>query len=126
MDRGVLMVVAIGGLVVAGACSGTLSPAPPSSSGIQGQVVIWPSCPAEPGDAGCAPRPFAARVVVSGPSGQRITATDTRDGWFRLALPAGAYVVEAQAEGVMCAPIEVAVPRDGYVLVEVRCDTGVR
>jgi hypothetical protein len=105
----------------------TTLPASPSGSGIQGRVAMWPSCPVESNNPDCAPRPLASRVVVSRRSGERITTADTRnDGRFRVGLPPSDYVVEAQAEGVLCAPVDVTVPSGHYVRVELNCDTGVR
>ena len=96
-------------------------------NGVQGRVVKWPSCPAESSGADCAPKPLAARVVIYRRSGQQVATGDTReDGWFQIALPSGDYVVEARANGVLCAPVDVTVRSHDYVRLEVRCDTGVR
>jgi hypothetical protein len=105
----------------------TTPPASPSGSGVQGRVAMWPSCPVESADPGCAPRPLAARVVVSRRSGERVATAGARgDGCFEVAVSPGDYVVEAQADGVMCVPVDVTVTSDRYVQVEINCDTGVR
>lgn len=100
---------------------------PPSGSGIQGRAVMWPSCPAESGDARCAPRPLVARIIVHGGSGQRVAAASTDlEGRFQIALLPGAYTVEARVDGMLCIPVHVTVTDDRHLEVEVRCDTGVR
>jgi hypothetical protein len=89
--------------------------------------VIWPSCPAESGQPECAPKPLAARIVLLGSAGERVSTLDAgHDGWFQVTVPPGAYVIEAEAEGMLCAPVNVTVPGHSYAHVEVRCDTGVR
>lgn len=120
-----------GGTPPTGAIAAPLTTTPPASppgSGVQGQVTMWPSCPAESdNDPGCALRPMAARVVASRRSGERVAIADARnDGWFQVEVSPGDYVVEAQAEGVMCAPVDVTVTSNRYVQLKITCDTGVR
>jgi hypothetical protein len=125
-------VVAISPLAVASGCfdtaSGDAPPVPaPEGTGIRGRAVIWPSCPAESGQPECAPKPLAARIVVLLGAGQWVATLDAdNDGWFQIAVPPGAYLIEAEAEGMLCAPVDVAVPGHSYAEVEVRCDTGIR
>jgi Carboxypeptidase regulatory-like domain len=97
------------------------------SSGISGRVTKWPSCPAESDDAACSPEPLAARVSVSSSSGDVVATSETAsDGSFRIALAPGNYVVDAEADGVMCAPVDVTVTSNSYADVTVTCDSGVR
>jgi hypothetical protein len=99
----------------------------PEGTGISGRAVIWPSCPAESGQPECAPKPLAARIVVLRSAGQRVATLDAGiDGWFQVAVAPGAYVIEAEADSMLCAPVNVTVPGYGYANVEVRCDTGIR
>lgn len=100
---------------------------PPEGTGLRGRAVIWPSCPAESGEPECAPKPLAARIIVLRSTRERVaTLNAANDGWFQIAVPPGAYLIEAEAEGMSCYPVNVTVPGHGYAEVEVRCDTGVR
>jgi hypothetical protein len=100
---------------------------PTEGSGVVGRMVTWPRCPAEPTPGGCAPQPVSGQVVLSLRSGDRVSDTEAAaDGSFRIAVPAGDYTVNVNAEGTMCSPVDVTVTADRYTQVEVRCDAGVR
>ena len=148
-----LVGVTLGGLVVLSACSSgspsrvqvvtapspagssvpaasTPAPAPTAptgDSGIAGRVTRWPSCPVETGDPACAPQPLPAQVSITRGAGEVVaTARAAADGTFRVAVAPGSYVVEADAEGMLCAPVDVTVVAGAYAQVEVHCDSGVR
>lgn len=99
----------------------------PSGSGIEGRVILWPLCPAQPQGSACPTQPVTAIVEVFPRSGERIaSAVAGDDGWFQVAVSPGDYVIKARAEGVMCAPVDVTVTSNQYVQVTINCDTGVR
>ena len=127
IEKHVLAFAAVGGILAAGACSLQSESVPPidtPASGIQGRVVAWPVCPVETGEPQCAARPIAARVVISG--GANVTVETGGDGPFLVAVPPGLYLLRATTEGMLCTPLDVTVPSNGYAQAEIRCDTGIR
>jgi len=111
-----------------------------SPSGIDGQVVLGPTCPVQrEGDPQCGAKPVAAAEVVirtlghrdrsappaEGPEVAR-TSSDA-DGRFRVDLPPGDYTLETtMADGRQCKPLDVTVPSGGRADATVLCDTGIR
>jgi hypothetical protein len=144
-----ILMIATTVAVLIGACIGPSStpsrpsptgPSPTSSStpaiggtGIAGRAAAGPVCPVEtnPPDPSCAPRPVAGAVIVirDAAGADRARTTTAADGTFFAALPAGAYVVEAQpAEGLMGtpSPMNVTVDAGETTSVELSYDTGIR
>jgi hypothetical protein len=96
-------------------------------------LVAGPVCPVErnPPDPNCAARPVAgARVVVRDASGaEKASGVSDQTGHVRLALPGGAYTVEAMAvQGIMGNPslTEVQVAATGTTAITLAYDTGIR
>ena len=66
------------------------------SSGIQGQVMIGPTCPVMMQNSSCPDAPFAANIIVSR-DGSEVTVFETgADGRFHIALDPGTYDVAAE------------------------------
>jgi hypothetical protein len=117
-------------LAACGAASGDVR-----GSGIDGKIVAGPTCPVErvPPDPRCAPRPLAASLRIH-PAGKRSpveTAHSGQNGRFRVALPAGAYVVRPLARPGSPfprppSPIEVRVSSGRFTHVTITYDTGIR
>jgi hypothetical protein len=119
----VLMLVPVA-LLIAG-CGGEAV----GDSGVQGEVRIGPVNPVErpdvPNDA-----PYVATLRITRASGGRVVAEarSAADGTFRVALPAGDYVLEP----VNGNPLPVAVAQDftvqpgRFTNVRVDYDSGIR
>jgi hypothetical protein len=103
-----------------------------TTSGIGGRASAGPVCPVvKPGQQGCDPRAVQGAVlVIRDASGKEVArATTDSSGLFRVALPAGAYTVEAQAvTGLMgTAPaVQATVVAGRLTNVAIDYDTGIR
>jgi hypothetical protein len=122
----------LGGVLLAGlvACGGGAA-APAPDSGIEGLVLIGPTCPVEQVGQGCADEPYAGAVkVVEASSGKVVTTIRSgEDGKFRVALPPGSYRLEpVPASGGLPfgKPIDVVVRPHTYEEVTVSFDSGIR
>jgi len=129
----------LAGLLVSavGACDeigvpGFETPSPPS--GIEGVVVLGPTCPVEstPGANDPVPcvTPYSAQLVVlDGENAVVARVTSSADGTFRVNLPPGEYIV-APATGTdsypIANPVSVTVVNGQFVPIEVNYDTGIR
>ena len=126
---GRLRFLAFVGLLLVLGCQRTPVPAD-GKSGIEGQVVVYPVTPGavSPGDPEEAPWQDGTFTVRKG--GLVITTflPDER-GRFRVPLPPGAYTVQPTDPeyGVTkIEPIELEIPRDRFIQVCWRFDTGIR
>lgn len=124
--------LASGLLVLAGCGSDDASGR--ATSGVTGQVRLGPTCPVESAGTPCEDQPSANVVVTvsealpgevhaAGPTVAR-GITDS-EGSFRIAVPAGDYIVTARA-GMSCELMDARVPHDTFVTVTVACDSGIR
>ncbi len=116
----------------------TVTPVPAGASGVEGIVLVGPTCPVERIDSPCPDRPAAVTLAayVGAPAGGQIagTAASGADGRFRLALPPGTYTLQrapCPATGRGCTfPRIIALPvtvRIGaFTAVVVHGDTGIR
>jgi len=115
--------------LLAGACARSGSSPGSGGSGIQGTVLLGPTCPVETIEHPCPVRPIVADVVVSSTDGKRVAGVRSGDdGRFSVAVPPGEYVVTVvELNGVQFAkPLSVTV-RDGrFVEVTVSVDSGIR
>lgn len=101
------------------------------ATGVQGFVTIGPTCPVERINSPCPPRPIAATVIASDPSGKEISRTQSgSDGHFKLALNPGSYTLSGQrpANQALPRPIPqtVIVSSGGYTVVTLQFDSGIR
>lgn len=98
-----------------------------ASGGIEGVVVAGPSCPVATPDRPCPPKPVAAHVIVTTPTGQAVASTDSdASGRYRLVVAAGTYVVQVGGGSFSrCAPVTVTATA-AFVTVDISCDTGIR
>jgi len=103
-------------------------------SGIAGRVLLGPQCPVETAADPCDDEPASgAEVTVAEQlpgeayaAGAVVARTTTNaDGAYRVAVAPGKYVVTADA-GMSCELMDARVDADGYLTVEIPCDTGIR
>jgi hypothetical protein len=99
------------------------------STGVAGKAVIDPARPVCTIDQPCT-APDAHETLAFWRSARRVgTATTKTDGSFRIALPPGLYrVTLPRRTGFMTrlTPLQVRVPRTGFVRVTFRVDVGIR
>ena len=103
------------------------------SSGITGRAVLGPTCPVEREDTPCPDRPHAGarlRITERGSGDVVTTVTADEAGRFRVPLPPGEYVVDAEpTEGrplPFAKPVNVTVRPGGFTHVTMSFDTGIR
>ncbi|MEX2557988.1 MAG: hypothetical protein WEB06_20440 [Actinomycetota bacterium] len=122
-----LVGVLLAGLIACG--GGTAAPVP--DSGIEGLMLIGPTCPVEPVGQDCDDRPYAGEVrIIDVSSGEVVaTARSSDDGRFRVALAPGSYRLEpvAASGGLPFGKaIDVVVRAHTYEDVTVSFDSGIR
>lgn len=133
------LLLAIGVLVAAGACSAAARPEPSASAtaptiNLAGRLTAGPVCPVErvPPDPACAPRPVAGATLIANDTAGReaARAVSGTDGRFVLELVAGRYTITAEpVKGLMGAPRPVLVTLTAGVRpapLELQYDTGIR
>lgn len=118
--------------------AGTVVFGTPGASGIEGQVLLGPTCPVERPDSPCPPRPgvnIAVQIYAGAESGMYVANVVTDDhGRLRVGLPPGSYTLDGPCSGPM--KCVVAYPRlvsttvtvnpGTYTEVTVYGDTGIR
>jgi hypothetical protein len=104
-------------------------------SGIDGRIVVGPTCPVEhvPPEPQCAPRPLAATLRIN-PAGRRSPSWTVRsgaDGRFSVRLPAGRYIVTALPRSGSPFPrppgsFETGVHPGRFTYITITYDSGIR
>jgi hypothetical protein len=100
-------------------------------SGVQGLVTVGPVCPVVSDLLPCPDRPYQATLVFLDGGGREVARTVSgADGRYRIALPPGPYtLVPLSPPGVPfpnASSIQLQVPVDRYVTVDVPYDSGIR
>ena len=112
------------------ACRG--QQAPPLTSGIEGQVLIGPTCPVLREGTPCRDQPYQATIAVwNAERTEKVrTFTSNEDGRFRLPLAPGDYYIDPASTnpGAPPTPITqtVTVPPDRFVQITIEYDSGIR
>jgi hypothetical protein len=107
------------------------TPVPTSSdSGIYGRVTIGPTCPVVQISDPCPDRPYQATLTVLTAAGH-FTVTQFRtdaDGYFRVGLAPGAYILHPESPGVMPHAVDIPfnVAAQAYTRLDVVYDSGIR
>jgi hypothetical protein len=104
------------------------SPAP-RESGIEGQVLMGPMCPAAQPGEGCPDQPYQATLTVNSPNGGLVIQFQTDgQGHFRVPLVPGEYILHPESpNGIPFAPDQmIAVGSGQYTQITVNYDSGVR
>lgn len=149
---GVVCAVAVATAVAAAACvpwqpvtlpqpAPTSTPSPIAESGVEGQVLVGPTCPVENVASPCADKPASVALELSsaaangGPgSGGTIFFKSGVDGRFRVAAPPGTYLLDrapCPTASTSCVfpritPQTVVVHPGQFTSVIVKGDTGIR
>jgi len=127
--------VPLAAIAVALLVPGCVSPGDAAGiSGIQGHVVIGPTCPAEhdPPDPDCDERGYATRLAVmkAGRTGVLKEFDTKENGTFREPLPPGEYSIRHADHGkpypTCTTNTTIAVKPGNYTWITVHCDSGIR
>jgi hypothetical protein len=105
------------------------SATPPSDSGIEGQVLIGPTCPVVREGEECPDQPYQAVLTVNSPKGERIVQVQTdEDGYFKIHLHPGEYILHPESPNVLPFAGEqtVFVEMGKFTQVVVNYDSGIR
>ena len=103
---------------------------PPPDSGIEGMVVIGPTCPVEIQGSPCPDRPASAPLSIR-QNGQEVAHTRSlENGTFKIVLAPGSYsVVPVQpSPGIppTAGPVQVTVKPHEFAHVRIVFDSGIR
>jgi len=108
------------------------SPQIPVNTGIEGQVLIGPTCPVVQQGNECPDKPYQATLTVLDSSGTREIArfqTDT-EGRFRLPIAPGNYILRPETPENMPLPIapeqNFTVTDGQFTQISVTYDSGIR
>jgi hypothetical protein len=105
------------------------SATPPSDSGIQGQVLIGPTCPVVREGEECQDQPYQATLTVNNPTGERIVQIQTEeDGRFKIPLQPGEYILHPESPNVLpfAGDQRVLVETGKFTQIIVNFDSGIR
>ncbi len=101
----------------------------PRGSGIQGQVLIGPTCPVMQQGQSCPDQPYQTTLTVNNPSGVQIAQVQTdAQGHFKIPLVPGNYILHPESpKGVATAGDQTFTVETGlYTQLNVRYDSGIR
>ena len=101
----------------------------PRGSGIEGQVLIGPMCPAEQQGQACPDQAYQTTLTVVSPSGVQIVQVQTdAQGHFRVPLVPGEYILHPESpNGIPFAGDQSFVVGTGqYTQLTVNYDSGIR
>lgn len=109
-------------------------PTPPAqlTSGIEGKIVMGPTCPVErfPQEPGCGERPYQATVRVKTRDGKKVVAefASGADGKFRVVLAPGTYLIDPEVGSVYprANTQEVVVTKNVFTHITIQYDSGIR
>lgn len=106
------------------------NPSPtPTTSGVEGQVLIGPMCPVMQIGQPCPDQPYQARLSIFRENGQKVVSFQTGvDGSFRLALAPGDYILRLESPGGMPYAEErpFSIHANQYTRLTVSYDSGIR
>lgn len=108
------------------------APCPTSNSGVQGNVLLGPTCPVQrmPPDPQCADRPYATAITVyrAGSTSAFIIGNSDASGAFQFSLPPGSYTLTATGGTMLprCSSVDVTVSLNAYTTTTISCDMGIR
>ena len=112
------------------ACS--ITPTPDGTGGIEGQVLIGPTCPVvSPNDLDCADKPYQATLTILNTSGAKLTQfTTNANGIFRINLNPGEYILRPESPSGTSLPVaqeqSFTVITGQFTQLTVTYDSGIR
>jgi hypothetical protein len=115
-------------LLFLAACSSQI----PANTGIEGQVLIGPICPVVQEGKECPDKPYQATLTILDSSGTRKIARFQTDaeGWFRLPLAPGNYILYPETPDNMALPFapeqNFTVTEGRFTQINVVYDSGIR
>lgn len=101
----------------------------PRGSGIEGQVLIGPTCPVVPQGQACPDQPYQATLTIYNSNGLQIAQFQTdAEGHFRVPLVPGDYTLHPESpNGIPFAGDQSFVVETGrYTPITVTYDSGIR
>ena len=105
----------------------------PFDSGVEGVVMLGPTCPViREGDDSCVDKPYATIVQViavgSPNSSPFATVESDKQGKYKIMLPPGEYALQPVGGSVMprCETKEITIEPAKIIEVNLFCDTGIR
>lgn len=114
-------------LALLGACAG--GPQSGVDSGVQGTVLVGPSCPVQQVGSPCPGAPFDGSVQASRDGNVIATVQVDPDGAYRIPLAPGTYVVQPVLIGggvSSTSPVTVLVHAGSFASVDLTVDSGIR
>ncbi len=100
-----------------------------TTSGIEGQVLIGPMCPAMQADVPCPDRPFQATITVLDENRHKVADFQSDEqGNFKIGLKPGTYILVPEAPNAMPRAGEqtVTVIEGQFIRVTITYDSGIR
>ena len=115
-------------------CASAQVPGPGAKpqSGIEGRAMVDGGCLMTRGASPCPDKPLACRITVVNADSARTVATATSDdnGYFRVELPPGHYVIRPEnltgAVVPVAQPLAVTIVAGRFTSVTVSFDSGIR
>ncbi len=114
-------------------CEFAPCPILPFNSGVEGVVMLGPTCPVmREGDNSCADKPYATNIQViavgSPNSSPFATVESDKQGKYKIILPPGEYALQAVGGAVMprCETKNITIEPAKIIKVNLSCDTGIR
>lgn len=105
----------------------------PYDSGVEGTVLLGPTCPVmRVGDTTCADKPYATTVQVillkSPKSSTFATAQSDKEGKYKIMLPPGDYALQPLGGAPLprCETKNITIEPGKIIQVDLNCDTGIR
>jgi len=115
------------------ACTGGFSgtPSPTGTSGIEGSVIMGPTCPGPVriGDTECQDKPYQATISVLAADGKQVTQFQTdANGYFMVPLTPGTYTLHPESGNPLpqAGDQTIVVSENQYTHVSILYDTGMR
>ena len=117
--------------VLVGCAGGGAGGGSSASSGVEGTVVVGPTCPGgETDDPSCQAEPVQATVFFEQEGSAKRSIVSDTDGSFVISLPPGEYSVRATpispSVRYESRPQQVTVEDGAFATIEVRLDSGIR
>jgi len=112
--------------VCAFTCEGLIA-----KSGVDGEVLLGPTCPVVRDETECEDKPYSTKIFVLENSDDNqpvAVGKSSEDGSFSIDLAPGTYIVQAEGETPfpICGQQKIEIGEDVREQVTVLCDTGIR